>query len=289
MRRRDRRSSGARTPRRPRRTAARCRSAPFQLCASRSRKISNAARAPSGARSFATSTAPSARQAGSSPAAASCPWSRSACARSSPPRNGRARSESLSIWPWRAPSAAIIARQARASPSSSLSSITFGSVARLRDRIEERRHHGVGMPRIDHRARDECILIGRRREELRKQRRDAPLAQRPQPDQCARPPRRAAHGSGKPRRGRRAERRRMHEHVRRRRAAPARPNAGRAPDRARECRLISSDFLSFAALRIVARRRCRSVKRVAYSAAQFLSKINASKRIHDRWHSRKRP
>ena len=127
--------------------------APFQLCASSCRKISNASRAASRRALVDDIDRAERGQAGSSPAAASCRSSRSACARISPSRNGRARSESVSIWPARAPSAAIIAREGRGVAVEQLELDHVRQRALVRDRIEERRHHGVDVAGIDHRAR----------------------------------------------------------------------------------------------------------------------------------------
>ena len=101
--------------------------APFQLRNSSSRKISKAAHAPAGVRSFAISAAPSALsrfQSWRSFFAVEPERLRS----DSPERKGRLCSASFSTCPRRAASAAIIGRYVTASPSSSLSLMTFGSL-----------------------------------------------------------------------------------------------------------------------------------------------------------------
>ena len=101
---------------------------PFQPRCSKSRKISNVARTSVGERSFAMSTTPSALnrlQSCRSFFAVEPERLRSA----SLPRNARGCSESVIICAPRAFSAAIVARKVPEPPSSSLSWITFGSVA----------------------------------------------------------------------------------------------------------------------------------------------------------------
>ena len=86
-------------------------------------------------------------------------------------------------------------------------------VARFCDCVEERGHHGVRVLGIDHRARDERVLVRRRRQECGKKPK-APFAQRPQPDQRLALPGEQDMHHRKACCGCRAERCRMQEHVR---------------------------------------------------------------------------
>ena len=134
-----------------------CRSAPFQLRISRSRKSSKAARAPAGIRSFTISAAPSTLQ--PVPVLAQLlALNRNASIRFARQKS-RFCSDSFSHRPRPPVDTASSARYVTASHSSSFSFRTFGSFRSLRDRLEEGRHDSMVEVQIDHRACDEYIVV----------------------------------------------------------------------------------------------------------------------------------